>query len=61
MIACLTPGCPRMPRTRGLCPLHYQRLVLAIKAGTTTYAAEEAAGRLKPAKRGDTVFPRKAQ
>jgi hypothetical protein len=48
-----TAGClscrERLARSRGLCPACYDRAARAVRAGETTWAELEAAGRALPA------------
>lgn len=49
---CLRCGKPRGPRgTRGLCAADYVTLCMAVKYGTTTWEAMEAAGKILPNQR----------
>ncbi len=55
---CLSAGCDRVARKRGLCGPHYSRLHDRVGSGETTWAALEAAGLCRPAaKRGTGPAP----
>lgn len=43
-IGCLQPGCGKVRKLRGVCTNCYAQLSKLVKAGKTTWAAEEAAG-----------------
>ena len=45
---CLTEGCERLARTRGVCDRCYSRLWTLIKNGSITFEGLEAAGRVLP-------------
>ena len=45
---CLTEGCERLARTRGVCDRCYSRFYESIKNGSTTFEGLEAAGRVLP-------------
>ena len=57
---CLTEGCERLARTRGVCNRCYSRLWTLIKNGSTTFESIEIAGRILPsgAERSKTYLRR---
>ena len=45
---CLTEGCERLARTRGVCTLCYGRFYTLIRDGSSSFESLEAAGKLLP-------------
>lgn len=49
---CLTTGCMRVQKIRGLCGAHYAAASKYITQGKTSWAKLEAAGKVLPAEKG---------
>jgi hypothetical protein len=60
LIKCLTPGCERVGRKRGLCNCCYNRCIDEIKAGRTTWETLVSAGLALAAKTTRALKPRLA-
>jgi hypothetical protein len=49
-VVCLSPGCPHVARSRGLCDTHYGQVRERVRRGETPWEQLEREGRCLPAK-----------